>query len=59
MPEINQDFIDTIATIDELIEEVRAYISASKRDKTPSWTLVYEMQEGILKELKSRLSLKI
>lgn len=39
-----------------LIEIVEAYISASKIDNNPQWTLVYEMQKEILEGLLQELS---
>ena len=47
---MNQDILDN------LIEEVQQYVEASKRDNTPQWTLVYEMQVSILEEAKKRIS---
>ena len=41
--------------INHLIEIVESYISASKRDNTQQWTLVYEMQKVILEDFKNRL----
>lgn len=45
-----------IKIIDNLLEEVQQYIDASKRDKTPQWTTVYEMQYSIIEEAKKRIS---